>query len=628
MKKTAFFSFDWNYSIVSEFYRGAQRCVSEHEDVQLTIFNAFGRYNNFSPEEGAFEIFSLCSREEYDGFLIQGNRAWPPGMRQKLVDELAGMGKPVISLNYELNHAGYAGTDNYAAEYGLVSKVLRDQKCIRPAFVNGLQSSAEAGMRKQAFLDACREAGFENPLCLQASWEMEEGIRAAEKLLEDREHLPDIIFCCNDDLAVGVQETLQKNGIRIPEDVRITGFDNREISLRAVPRITTVDRDYEMIGYTAMSALIRRMDGEDIPDRIWSPVQYILSDSCGYGTEPDSGDRMNAAYYSMNSALKQFYEMLSGFQPAVLSAETLSDILHECEQYFPQMGCRNVYLVMNDEYLDYEVTRRNTGYGLKGALAAHWGDSVPAEYDYRHIYERFEIRDLLPPCAPEGRQVYMVFPLRQNTTCIGYVLTDGVSPVQQYGFLSIILTLVSSAIESVRKKEILQKINSRLDDLYVHDQLTGLFNRFGLDRFGRIAYEHLLRDFEEAQFIFVDVDGMKTINDVYGHDAGDQALRDTADIIVRATSDENAFAMRWGGDEFLLICRRNLIPKLEQELMILRRGTSREFDLSLSMGAFRVRAEDRLSVNEAIDRADEKMYEMKNARKAELRTGSSGTETA
>ncbi len=429
MKKAAFFSFDWNYSIVSGFYRGAQRCISEHEDVQLVIFNAFGRYNNYRPEEGAFEIFSLCTQEDYDGFLIQGNRAWPPEMRQKLVDELSASGKPVISLNYELRNAGYAGTDNYAAEYGLVSKILREQKCVRPAFVNGLETSVEAGMRKQAYLDACREAGFEDPLCLQASWEMEAGIQAAEKLLKEKEHLPDIIFCCNDDLAVGVQETLQKNGIRVPEDVRITGFDNREIALRAMPRITTADRDYEMIGHTGMSALIRRMNGEEVPDHICSPVRYIFSESSGYGNESGTDEEVNTAYYSMNSALRQFYEMLSGFQPAVLSAETLPDILRECERCFPQLGCANAYLVLNDEYPDDEAARSSTVYGLKGALAAHWGEEIPAEYDYRHIYERFEMRRLLPECAPADRPVYMVFPLRQNTACIGYVLTEGVPPM-------------------------------------------------------------------------------------------------------------------------------------------------------------------------------------------------------
>ena len=221
----------------------------------------------------------------------------------------------------------------------------------------------------------------------------------------------------------------------------------------------------------------------------------------------------------------------------------------------------------------------------------------------------------LPAAVPRDEPLYMVFPLRHNATCIGALVTEGVSPLLGYGFLTIALALLSASIESVRKKEILQSVNSKLDDLYVHDQLTGLFNRFGLERFGKIVYEHLLRDFEEAQFIFVDVDNMKVINDTCGHEVGDQALVDTADIIRGAIKHENAFAMRYGGDEFLIISRRNLIDKLEHEQALLKEHSVRPYELNLSMGACRVLESEGCSIDEAIQRADALMYEIKKAHK-------------
>ncbi len=108
---------------------------------------------------------------------------------------------------------------------------------------------------------------------------------------------------------------------------------------------------------------------------------------------------------------------------------------------------------------------------------------------------------------------------------------------------------------------------------------------------------------------------MKDINDQGGHNNGDSALRDAAEIIRRATAGEDAFAMRYGGDEFLVISKSDLIPKLEWELEQLRSNGERSYDLALSMGSFVAHQDDRLSMAEAITCADVRMYKAKKARK-------------
>ena len=132
MKKIAFLSFDWNYEVMYGYYRGMERCVSQNSDVQLFIFNAFGKYASYEPEEGSFEIFNLCHPEDYDGFILQGNRVWPVEMRQALAKRIHKLGKPVISINYELDYAYFVGTDNEAGAYELVHTVLseKDRKLI------------------------------------------------------------------------------------------------------------------------------------------------------------------------------------------------------------------------------------------------------------------------------------------------------------------------------------------------------------------------------------------------------------------------------------------------------------------------------------------------------------------
>lgn len=601
---------------MSSYYQGMQARVDEATDVQLVIFNAFGQTANYKALPGAFEIFDLCELEHFDGFLIQGNRVWAPEARQQLADAIYALGKPLVSINYGLCHATSVGTDNYKAMYGLVTTVLTDQHRVRPAFINGFAGSGEAMARARGYRDACMACGITDARFYQGSWQMSEGVRIALQMLETPHDLPDVIFCCNDDLAVGVQQTLQEHGLRIPEDVMVAGFDNRENSQRAVPRITTVDRDFFGIGYVAMDTLLKLMDGAHPEPFVGSNVQYMLSPSCGYDQSAHYKDDIIESLYSMDYALKRFYEVLTRFQPAVLGANTMSELMRYCELYLPEMQCPKVCISVNSEYRSYDMSNTATSYGEEAALMAYYDQRTHMSHDDEHVYTTFRTRDLLPRQLPMGAGTYVVFSLHDQQTCIGTFITEGVSPIQKYGFIAFIVALLASSIESVRKKILLQTINEHLDDLYVHDHLTGLFNRFGLERFGTLAYDHILRDFGQVELIFIDVDRMKLINDVHGHEAGDQALKDTAQIIEYASRGENAFSMRFGGDEFLIICRRNLIPKMERALAQLNREVQRPYELSLSMGRVNVKAPEHLSMEEAVNRADMRMYEMKRERRA------------
>lgn len=615
MRRVAFLSFDWDYEVVSEYYRGMQAYLADRSDVQLVIFSAFGHYYaSYEPDAGSYEVFTLCNMEEYDGIILQGNRTWPPPMREQVAKRASVLGKPVVSINYELESAHYVGTNNYDAMYGLVHKVLTDRGCNKVAFVNGLATSVEAQARARAYVDACASLGVADARFYQANWQIEEGVATALRLLERADDLPEVVFCCNDDLAVGLQETLQEHGVRVPEDIMVTGFDNREISLRTMPRITTVDRDYFTLGQTALDTAIRLIDGEELPRKVWSAVRYIVSESCRYVVE--QRESIVGELYTLDNSLKRFYEVVSRFQFSVLTSETIGEIMDVCEEYYLQMRCDNVYLCLNDRYLTYDADCDTATYGPVSHLMAMGGERPLGPCDSSHTYRTYLTEELLPRELGMDKPLYVVYPLRHGPQCIGMMVTEGLSPVMQHGFLTFFITMLSGSISSVRKNELLQAANMRLDHLYVHDELTGLFNRFGLDRIGNVTYELLLREYGEAQLIFVDVDNMKTINDMYGHEMGDQALRDSADIIRRATRNQNAFAMRYGGDEFLLICRNNLIPRIERELQLLHGSRSFPYILNLSMGSFCVHAQDDVTLASAIEQADARMYANKKARKA------------
>lgn len=454
MKRIAFLSFDWDYDIVTEYYLGTQDYLKGRDDLQVVIFNAFGYYYaSHRPKKSTFEIFSICDPDDFDGFLIQGNRTWPPALRQEFVDRAVALGKPVVSINYDLEGAHSVGTDNYQEEYKLVHRVLSDSGVTRAAFVNGLKTSVEAQDRAQAYRDACEKLGVIDARFYQANWQIEAGVVTANKILRKPNDLPEVVFCCNDDIAVGMLETLQSRGVSVPKDIMVTGFDNRDISRRTTPHITTVDRDYRGIIGTALNTIERLLEGEDFPRKVFSPAKHVLTESCGYQTQPDTSKLEELA--EVNERYKGFYEALNDFQSSVLDSDSLYSILENCERFAPQLDCGNMYLSLNDEYMSAKSLTDAQSFGPKSHLVACSQGAISSFCDQRHVYASYVTSALLPPEVSFSKAVYTVSPLRHGETCIGTLVTEGVPSIMSHGFLAFFITALSAALESVRRGELL-----------------------------------------------------------------------------------------------------------------------------------------------------------------------------
>jgi diguanylate cyclase (GGDEF)-like protein len=121
--------------------------------------------------------------------------------------------------------------------------------------------------------------------------------------------------------------------------------------------------------------------------------------------------------------------------------------------------------------------------------------------------------------------------------------------------------------------------------------------------------------------LFIDLDGMKQINDTLGHEVGDLALSETADLL-RQTFRESDVLARLGGDEFAVLAvgvsvdnGALLAARLEQNLRLHNACAPRRYHLSLSMGVAHCDPERPCSLDALLDRADGLMYAQKQARR-------------
>lgn len=160
-----------------------------------------------------------------------------------------------------------------------------------------------------------------------------------------------------------------------------------------------------------------------------------------------------------------------------------------------------------------------------------------------------------------------------------------------------------------------QKIaEEKLEYLSYHDALTNLYNR-------RYIEEQIDLLQIEGQFpisiIMGDVDNLKHINDNFGHEAGDYALKIIADSFVKVLG-ENGSVARIGGDEFLILLENYDQNKVEQFIHSFENGivtsNSRDYEIRISIG-YMIIYSDKQSIRSSIRQAEDKMYQQKKQRK-------------
>ncbi len=172
------------------------------------------------------------------------------------------------------------------------------------------------------------------------------------------------------------------------------------------------------------------------------------------------------------------------------------------------------------------------------------------------------------------------------------------------------LWYVLSFVDITKQK----KLEEQLRDMSLHDELTGLYNRRGFMTVGRQLLETSIRSKPEIGLLFVDLDNLKLINDKLGHQAGDRAIIETANIL-RNTFRESDITARMGGDELValflgtpLINQKSFKTRIHSSINKLNDKGNLPFKLSLSCGYASTILDENTSLEGLLSRADSLMY--------------------
>jgi LacI family transcriptional regulator, galactose operon repressor len=181
----------------------------------------------------------------------------------------------VVLLNSVAGDVQAITIDNYGGARAMVLH-LRALGHDRIAFIKGPEHNADAAERLRGYREAVSEA-----MEFDGDFSEEAGYVAAQQLIAAR-RAPTAVFAANDAMAVGALSAFRERGLRVPDAIALTGFDDIPISRYITPRLTTVNVPITQLGRRAFDLLVNGLaDSSDQQRHEILPTTLVIRESCG-----------------------------------------------------------------------------------------------------------------------------------------------------------------------------------------------------------------------------------------------------------------------------------------------------------------------------------------------------------
>ncbi|HMD81269.1 MAG TPA: substrate-binding domain-containing protein, partial [Anaerolineales bacterium] len=268
----------------AEFMAGITK-TAELNNVNLVYFIGGKLTSLTAPGEDkpSFGLYDLAKPDQFDGLLLTTDVAYDTSATDLEAFTKTYGALPMVTQSVDIQGASMFVPDNTEGMRSAVRHLIEVHGYKRIAFVCGVNGHLDAEQRFQAYQDELKahDLRFDENFVVHGDYTPESGRAAVFTLLNERKLRFQAVVAANDRMAFGALEALQERGVRVPDDVAVTGFDDlREAQATGVP-LTTVRQSFYTAGKHALEALLKRISGETVPPVTITPTQLLVRWSCG-----------------------------------------------------------------------------------------------------------------------------------------------------------------------------------------------------------------------------------------------------------------------------------------------------------------------------------------------------------
>lgn len=602
------------------------------DDANVYIFTCdVWTYSSADYNAGEHSIFELPDFSEYDGVILHGDTVYDSDVMDAVVAKIKKSGVPCISLNIEYPGIYCLGMENEQGVYEITDHFIKEHHAKRLGFISGPESNKDAAGRLNGFRKALLEnhVRYDESYVFYGDYHPDSGKEAIEYFYDMPGRFPDAIVAANDEMALGAFYALQELGYDVPGQVLLSGYDNAYVARHHYPRITSVKRPELELGKEAYNKLKAVINGEKIKKKTLLESTVVYAQSCGCECdEEEPKEEFRRTVVKDKLHVTNYSEIVRSSSADFTGVETFEQLLSQIRRYLMLTDAKEFYMCLCElEQPDIEalaVGKKRIdedsvmGYQSEVYIPIALNNGVFKEYG------KYDIKQILPSQVTDGKkgQFYTIVPLHYQSRSFGYCVLGNSRLMMDSDLFHLFIMNINNALENVRKQNMLNSMVQKLNKMWIYDSLTGVFNRAGFFRF---AYEMVTEAKEKRQNLFVlflDLDGLKSINDRFGHDVGDEFIKAMSKILMQVHK-HGQLLMRYGGDEFVVMTinftkqdAEAYIGQIKGYIDTYNEVEKKVYKLDASMGYTIMNPrEESFDLEELIESADREMYKVKNLKK-------------
>lgn len=605
--------------------------------ITLEHFVAFGNIGgDIRHDTGEYNIFSLANFSRFDGVILVINTIQFADCMESVLTRVREAGIPAVCIDKDVPDLYSICIDNESPMRHMVEHFIEHHGFTRINYVSGPADNIDSVQRLKAYRSALESHGIpvEEDRIYHGNFVSKDGTDAIRTFLRSSLEFPQAIVCANDNMAIAAMNALTANGVRVPEDVAVSGFDYIYNARNYAPSLTSVQRPLERAGQLACQKILNHIRGREQERFTLLETRCCFSQSCGCSETPVMDtDEFKKRNFNVLESFSTDVSLLSRMSSALAECDNLEEYSLNLRRFIPEIEAKEFYIclcddwkqgIMADEteenYLIHILSPNNyivTGYSETML--------VPLAYKNGEFVEMgpFPSEEMLPGLFDEDNHPgnYYFIPLHFRERCMGYcVIKDCNFPISSRLFHAWIMNITNS-LESVRKIICLDRVTQKLNKLYTVDTLSDINNRNGFRISTQQLYSYCINTKKPVMLMFLDMDGLKKINDTYGHKGGDKAISTMASVIGKACSD-GEICCRFGGDEFIIFAAdysedraAELAERIEAGLEKVNKTMGLPYRLETSLGYHITVPERGVDLFQLVSIADNIMYAAKKKKK-------------
>ena len=605
----------------------------QDKDVRLIISQVkLPVYKDTDFDYQYWSLMSMIDNDDFDAYIVLSSILCSYMTPEELAKKLKHLSKKVIisvSIPIDLKNCYYTQLSCESSYEEIVEHLYKKHNRKRIAFASAhTTGSVEAYERLNSYKKALEkyDISFDDSLIYNGVFTYQSIRDNLTQRIKSKEDINfDAILAANDMMAFACIDFLTNLGLKVPEDVAVFGYDDIIQAETAETSLSTINQQIYRQGQKVAELALKKCNGEDIPLSTKIETKVIYRKSCGCEDENNRNVRYFVNKYSEKSVNATIVSHLENMQfqndiyflmDAIQSESTLESLFNKFDILLPATVIPAIAICMYEDPIVYKDPEQfDKPYRAKLSVLIDKNNNVfKPDMD---VF--FNPRITLVPEGTfyEDSGNYMIHPIFNGDKQYGYMVSKIASSslILDIVYLKVYSNVISQSYKYTKQLE----AHALLDEQSKTDVLTGIFNRRGLLEEGQKLINTTLENNQNGIICFGDMDKLKYINDTFGHEMGDKAIKGMA-IVLQESIGKDKVIGRLGGDEFAFVMDNfNLddFAKLKETVNENCKKYSKEnlfpFEIQVSLGAVKF-SEGHKNLSRLITKADKEQYKDKQSK--------------